>query len=124
MVNNDRCGTKMGQGKDYWYLWRRPDKWNLTVFRELIQKTPLKWKSEPADQKDTLQTEIGKEESASTHIPIVTEEKLFSHSYKSKSHLQERKLVWSQTFPQQSAILEGQSQQSSHKRTYEPRIVV
>lgn len=39
-------------------------------------KTTLKWKSEPADQKDTLQTEIGKEESASSHIPIVTEEKL------------------------------------------------
>lgn len=44
-----------------------------SIYRELIEQKSLKWKIESADQKVTLNTEIGR---VSTHILIVTEEGL------------------------------------------------
>lgn len=93
MVNNERYDTKVSQRKDYWCpVSKRTQQMELKKYLEnWYSKTSLKWTTESADQKYTLDTEIGKEESVSTHILVAPEERLLqSFTQKQKSPAREK----------------------------------
>ena len=101
--------TERSQEKDYWGLWGRgPNPWNKTFWGKPYSKTALKWKTKSADQKDTLNTEIGKEKSVATRILLVI-------LTKSRG-----KLDWSRT-SRPSTILQEQCQAGSEEGKWGPR---